>query len=373
MPGMPSMKRALRLRFLGSAATLILLAALAAAAPRADAAPVSVTFDNGRLTIGSLFDDRVILPASETFPSDDLPLPQRTDVQLLGDESGGQVTIPAALNTGVQFPYFHLMHPLEPDLRIPITMRLNEPGLTGTWDAGTGEMTLEGKLDVVVVTGTGATFPLPDSLTDLGVPPLGLFARCRIDDVPVRLSTANPAPTTAEPFTGGFGVHGALTTSWDTLPAAESENGGDCTQLNTLIQAPGGLWLSNGIVEPKPQEPPPPTCETDRDLCPPVRFVEIDGVDLSPNRRKVMAGRKAVLRVRVHNSGDKATRVKVKIRSNNKRVKVPKRILVRVPAEGFGVAKVKVRVKRRARGRARIRAATHGWNDRTILKVRPRR
>lgn len=359
-----------------AASCLLVLAAalgviLILAAP-SKAAPVSLTFDHGRITIGELFKDQVVLPAPGTFPSDQLPAPQRTDIQLNGDLDGDRITIPAATNAGTQFPYMFLLHPIEKDLRIPITMRLNEPGLTGTFNGQTGAMTLDGQLDLVVVTGTGTSFPFPDSLSDVGVPPLGLFARCRIDNLPVSFSTGNTSPITGQAFTGGFGKNGALTTSFDKLPASVSENGGACDDLNRLLNVAGGIWLSNGVVEPVPQpDPPAPTCETNYRLCPPSPYTEIDGVRLKPGRKTVKPGKRTVLTVRVHNSGTRtAVRQVVKIKSSNRRVKVPSRIVVTVPANGNATRKFKVRVKRRAKGKAVISAGTNGWWGNTYLKIK---
>lgn len=351
---------------------VIVFAGMAALAPQSKAAPVSLTFDNGQMSLG-FFQDRVVLPADSSFPSPDLPTPQRTDIQLNGDLSNGQVTIPAVTNTGLQFPYMHIMHPLEQDLKIPITLRLNQPGLTGTWDAASGAMTLEGKLDIIVVTGTGTSFPLPDSLSDVGVPPLGLFARCRFNDVPVAFSTATTSPITARPFSGGFGVNGALTTSWRSLAPAVSENGGECGDLNQLTGSDGAIWLSNGIVEPTPQPPPPPpTCETDISVCPPPTYTEIDAVRLTPNRRATRPGKRVVFRVTVRNSGNvAAVRQRVNIRTNNRRVRVPSRIFINVPAGRSASKRFVARVTGRARGRAIIAAASNGWSARSLLRIQP--
>lgn len=351
----------------------VTLAGLFATTSQSKAAPVSLTFDNGRFTVG-LFQNRVVLPASSTFPSDSLPVPQRTDIQLNGDLTDGKITIPASTNTGLQFPYMHLMHPIEQDLRIPLTIRLNEPGLTGTWDEATGAMTLAGKLDLIVITGTGTNFPLPDSLVDLGVPPLGLLARCRLNDVPVEFSTATQSPTMAEPFTEGFGKHGAMTTSWKTLDNAISENGGDCDQLNQLVSAAGGIWLSNGIVEPKPQPEPEPSCETDFRLCPAPTYTEIDDVRLRPGKKTVKPGSKLILTVRVHNSGNQAaTNLKVRVKSSNRAFKVPPTVTLNVPAGRYATRKFVVNVKKGAKGRGQISAVSNGWVGRSYLKVQAKK
>ncbi len=365
-------------------ATGLTLAALAVTAlcltgfaSSAGAAPVTMTFDNGRVSISALFQDKVILPATDQFPSDDLPLPQRTDVQLIGDLSGDQLSFTKALNTGLQFPYMHLIHPLDPTLKVPFTFRLNDPGLTGTYDAETGKVDLTGSLDVIVITGTGSAFPLPDSLDDLGVPPLGLLARCRVDDVPVSFTSSGQVPTT--PFTGsaykdGLSGNGALVASWTDLPDPVSENGGECDDLNPIIHGDGGLWLSTGLTEPDPIEEPEPTCETDPRLCPPPDFTEIDAVRVAPKKRTVRIGKKAKrvkLRVRVHNSGNvPATKTLVRIRSSNRRVKVRKQLRIDVPAAGWATATVVATVKKRARGRARITAASHGWSNAANLKIK---
>ena len=355
-------------------ALVLALTGLLAGAPQSKAAPVQLTFDHGRASFG-FFRDRVVLPAGDTFPSPDLPAPQRTDVQLNGDLTNGAITIPQATNTGLQFPYMHIMHPIEQDLKIPLTMRLNAGGLTGTWDEATGEMTLKGPIDIIVVTGTGTNFPLPDSLDDLAVPPLGLFARCRFNDVPMTFSTARKNPITAQAFTGGFGVNGALTAGWKSLAPAVAENGGECADLNQLTTSDGGLWLSNGVAKPKPQPgPPPPTCETDLSLCPDPKYTEIDDVKLRPGKKVVRPGQKLVLTLKVHNSGNIAAKnLKVRIKASNRAFKAPKFVKLTVPARKSKRKKFTVRIKGNARGRGRITAVSNGWSGSSYLKVKARR
>ncbi len=352
---------------------LVLVVAGLTAAARSEAAPVSLTFDNGQANIG-IFNDTVILPAGDSFPSPDLPLPQRTDIQLNGDLNGSEITVPAATNTGIQFPYMHIMHPIEEGLKIPFTFRLNAPGLTGTWDESTGNMSLAGNLDVIVVTGQGTSFPLPDSLDDLAVPPLGLFARCRFDDVPVSFSTENKSPTTGQPFTGGFGVNGALTTSWTSLTPAVSETGGDCEMLNQIATSNGGLWLSNGVVDPIPQpEPPPPSCETDPWYCPPKPVALVEEIQIKPTRKVVRPGTKVKLTIRARNYGDAPARnLKVKIRTNKKKAIAPKAVTMTVPARKWAQKRITVRIKRKAKGRVAVVAAVKGWSSRANLVIKPK-
>lgn len=352
----------------------VALAGFAFTAAQSKASPVQLTFDNGQANLG-FFRDRVILPATDTFPSPDLPAPQRTDIQLNGDLTNGVVTIPQATNPGTQFPYMHLMHPIEQDLKIPFTFRLNSQGLTGTWDEATGKMTLEGPVDIIVVTGTGTGFPLPDSLDDVAVPPLGLFARCRFDNVPMSFSTDNKKPTTGQAFTGGFGKDGALTASWKSLTKSVSENGGNCADLNQLTTSDGGLWLSNGVVDPIAQPgPPPATCETDLSLCPDPTYTAIDDVKLRPGRKTVKPGQTLTFTVKVHNSGNiAAKKLKVKVKSTNPAFKAPKFVTLTVPAGKSASRKFKVRIRRGARGRGRITAVNNGWAGHAYLKVKPKR
>ena len=353
-------------------ATVMILVGIAGFVTGAKAGPVTFTIDNGQASFGGgAFRNIKVLPANPTFPSDSLPLPQRTDIELNGTETDGALSFPASTNTGLQFPYMFLPHPLE-DIRIPITMRLNEPGLTGTYDAGTGATTLEGSVDIIVITGTGTNFPLPDATVDAAVPPLGLFARCRISDAPVNFTTEDKFPFNGAPFQGGFGVNGSMSTNWNGLPGAVSENGGDCELVPLVTTSSGGLWFSNGIVEPSPQPPPPePTCETAPRLCPDPPEAAITATSVTPKKRRVKVGKVVKLKVGVTNSGTAAaTRVRVRIRSSNRKVKAPRVIKLNVPAGSKASKRIKVRVKRKAKGKAKITVNAEGHKSSTRLKIK---
>ncbi|MBK5232569.1 MAG: hypothetical protein JJE13_06275 [Thermoleophilia bacterium] len=365
-------------------ATLFLLAlgltafGIAGLSSQAKAAPVSLQFDNGQVSIGELFKERKILPAQDTFPSPDLPTPQRTDIELMGTETNGQVSFPATTNTGLQFPYMYVLSPTDPTLKVPLTFRLKDPGLTGTYDAATGQMDLEGQMDVIVIVGLGAN-PV-DPLIDFGTPPLGPFARCRIANVPVDLSTETKAPFTAQRFTGGFGENGALTMSWDDLPDAVIENGnaeqeGLCLeQLGVIIHGSGGLWLSNSVVNPVPQPPVELTCADDLRLCPVPTFVEISGTRVTPKKHRLKAGQTTAFKVKVTNSGtEDSIGTKVKLKSSNRKVKVRKTISLNVPAGSSATKMVKVKVKKSAKGKARITANASGFVSSATIKIKARK
>lgn len=344
-------------------------------ASESKAAPVSLTFDHGRISLGGIIADKEILPATSQFPSDDLPVPQRTDISLNGDLTGGNLNFPALTNTGLQFPYMNVLSPTDPTLKVPFTFRLREPGLTGTFDEATGQAELSGSMDVYVIVGLGAV-PNPISPVDLGVPPLGPFGRCHIANVPVNFSTETKAPFTAVRFANGFGKDGALTTAWEDIPQAEAENATAeqqdlCAQLDGIIHGPGGIWLSNGVVAPEPQPVPEPTCADDLRLCPVPTYVEITRTRINPKKKAVKPGKQVKLKVTVFNEGtEAATALPVRIRSSNKRVKAPKKLTVNVPAGGSASKTFKVRVKRRAKGKAAIIANADGAVSRSNLKIK---
>ncbi|HTU14404.1 MAG TPA: hypothetical protein VMF31_04345 [Solirubrobacterales bacterium] len=336
-------------------------------ATQAKAGPVTLKFDNARLDLG-INKGLKILPAGSQFPSPDLPVPQRTDITLNGTETNGQLSFPAALNPGTQFPYMHFNHPLEKDLKVPLTFRLRDPGLTGTYDAATGDATLSGKMDLIIITGTGTSFPLPDGLSDLAVPPLGLFARCRGADMDVNLSTRTQAPITGQPFSGGFGVNGAMSGALR-VPDLASENGGDCSLAGPASRGPGALWLSNGVVEPIPQ---PPTCREDSRLCPTVPYSEVSTVRVTPRKKTVRAGGKTKLKVRITNDGtEEASGISVSIKSPKRKVKAPDRFTVDVPAGGTAIKTLVVKARKKARGKAMISATANEVRGSAVLKIKP--
>lgn len=356
-------------------ATALVLMGLAGLLSQAKAAPVTLTLDQGQMSVGPVILNRQILPATSTFPSPDLPVAQRTDIELNGDLTDGQLSFPANTNTGLQFPYMNFLNPINPAQMVPFTFRLKGDGLNGTFDQATGEAHLAGNIDIIVVLGLGAN-PL-DPLVDLAVPPLGIFGRCRIADVPVDFSTEATAPFTAARFADGFGLNGSMTTSWTNLPAAAIENGtaqetADCAQLNQIIHSAGGIWLSNGIESPPPQPPPtPPTCQTDRRLCPPPQFAEITDVTMTPRKKTVKAGKKVTFTAKVTNSGNIAAEgLVIKIKSNRKKVKVPASKTVSVPAGTTLPVKFKATVKKKARGSAGVRVSTSGWSADSTIRIK---
>lgn len=78
-----------------------------------------------------------------------------------------------------------------------------------------------------------------------------------------------------------------------------------------------------------------------------------------------------MLTVRVHNSGNMAARkLRVRIRSTNKRFKVPRFVRITVPAGKWARKRFAVKIKRNARGRGRITAVNNGWAGHSYLKVK---
>ncbi|MGB0120800.1 MAG: hypothetical protein WBP55_07610 [Solirubrobacterales bacterium] len=348
---------------------------IAGLATQAKAGPVTLKFDSGQITAG-LFAKQKLLPATDKFPSDSLPTPQRTDIELNGTETNGVLDFPALTNTGLQFPYMFLPHPLESGVKIPLTMRVSPPGLTGTYDDVTGKMTLAGKLDMYIITGTGKNFPLPDGISDVGVPPLNLFARCHFVGIPVNFSSETKAPFTASNFTGGFGINGSMTSPWSAIPKPIAENGGDCPLVSATTAGPGGIWFANGILAPEPQPPIPPTCKDDPAVCPePLKAIV--GVKVFPKKKKVRATRKVKrvpVKVKVRNLGlGNAIGQTVKLKSSNRKVKIQKRVVMDIAAQSTATKVVFARIRHRAKGKAKITAATEGFVATSKLFVKPKK
>jgi hypothetical protein len=108
---------------------------------------------------------------------------------------------------------------------------------------------------------------------------------------------------------------------------------------------------------------------------PPKKRAKITRVKVTPKKKRLRAGKKTRLTVRVTNKGKAAaTRVKVRLRSSNKRVKVRRKIVIKRIAPGrTAKVKIKVRAKRRAKGRAKIRARVGKRKGAAIVKIKKAR
>ncbi|MFM9044821.1 MAG: trypsin-like serine protease [Solirubrobacterales bacterium] len=87
------------------------------------------------------------------------------------------------------------------------------------------------------------------------------------------------------------------------------------------------------------------------------RVAAVSGIALKPNKTKVKAGEKVVLRVRVTNSGDAATTALVRFKSGNRaKATVPGSLALEVGAKSSATGKVTVRTKRGRSGKVTVKA-----------------
>jgi 3',5'-cyclic AMP phosphodiesterase CpdA len=103
--------------------------------------------------------------------------------------------------------------------------------------------------------------------------------------------------------------------------------------------------------------------------------VDISRVTLNPKKRPLRAGRRAVLNARITNLGTiPARRLRVRISSSNRQVKVRRIVTVRkIGVDRTVRVRLVVRATRRARGRARITVRADGRSATSVIQVRRRR
>lgn len=184
----------------------------------AQAAPFSMSIDNAILDLGGLSGVRAI--DSELEPPD-------PPASLTGDLTGNAVTVPKA---GFVFPT--KTAEVSPPITADIDMEANED-ITGTYDSGTGLLSLQVSLKATVAV---------------------LGSNCVISPINLTLSSANPSPYLGEAFSEGIEGDGVVSASWTGLPAVTG--GGSCGVVAGLIAGPGGIAMSHGVRDFK-------TCETD--------------------------------------------------------------------------------------------------------------
>jgi len=87
------------------------------------------------------------------------------------------------------------------------------------------------------------------------------------------------------------------------------------------------------------------------------RVAAVSGIALKPNRTRVKAGEKVVLRVSVTNSGDAATTALVRFKSSNRaKATVPGSLALEVGAKSSATGKLTVRTKRGKSGKVTVKA-----------------
>lgn len=361
-------------------AALVVVAGVFAFANTAKAAdPFEITVDNGKLNLGVLFTNKDVIPAE--VPG---PMPLRPNAGPSGTISGEvDGTTATVAKEDFAFPTFSVPNPTNPSQAVPIFIEASDD-LSGTWDSASGKLELTGPIKINVI--TGANTDPGDNPDGYPIPSMQI---CSIDAGVQTFSTEPNAITPGVPFEAGLAGNGAVSTTWDDLPNGVEVFGGDCSTVNSIIHDVGSLWFSNGIATP----PPPPSCgeyeQGNWPNCQPIpcpagttgtnepdcvkipdKKANITKVVIAPKKKTVKAGKKFKINVKVTNKGNAATTVTVKLKSNNKRVKIAKQVKIRVGAGKTAGKKVTVNVTKKAKGKARITATANRKTGKSVVTVK---
>jgi hypothetical protein len=346
-------------------AGIVALAVLAAPSARAEDKPFAITFDQHQVKIG-------VIP--------DIPIgAMSTGGSITGtvDETG-KVTIPAK---DFVFPIYGLEDPVA----VSAYMSTTTPA-TGTWDEETGALTLDAKAGIFLKLNVGQTLELLGGLgIDLGdqLGALGSFLNgnlaCGFSPMDVTFSTESAGGAR---FAKGTLGAGAISAEWSQLGKFAGQTGvGFSTlacpliksQLPTLLEGvlggtgtelpidlgeldlaslltnlddldlgPSSIVLSRTVDETQPPIEEPPIEE------PEVKSPNLK-LSVTPKKRKVRTGKKAVFTVKVKNLGNgSANGVKVCLRSPGKKVLKGQRcrVLGSVAAGSTSTRKFQVKVKK---------------------------
>lgn len=341
-----------------------MLGLLAGATATQAAVTHQITVDNGRLTMGYVFLNNQIMPA-------DVPGPLDPDISNTSGSGSIDVEIDGSSATVAEedfkMPIVWIPDPTAGGA--PIPMKFGPVGdLQGTWNGATGDLSLTGTLRVDVIWGFNEEGP----------------QICRFNSPDITWTTGPNAISPGVKFSsvGGLEGQGAISAFWTKLPSGESINGGNCSKPNAVVQAPGAVWLSSGVALP----PAPPTCQDEgkEGLWPdceeeepwpdpdPEPVVEISRVKVG--KGTVKAGKTTKIGVTVTNTGDKdAVGLAVKLKSNNRNVKVPAQVKLTVPAGKSATVRFKVKATGKAKGKATITARTSGISGKGIVTVKKKK
>lgn len=300
-------------------ALLATLALLLVAAVPARAADFNLAIDNAVLDLGSIGGVKAIDSTSQP------PDPPAT---LTGTLKNGQVKVPRA-----KFVFPTKTTEVTNGLEATVDLSANKD-ITGRFDAATGELTLAFDLKATVQ---------------------ALDQTCVIDPIRASLSTRYGKPYLGVPFSDGIDGPGALSGHWDDLPAPTG--GMVCQIVGQVITGPGGIWMAHGLAEPRKCEDDPshPGCDESNpcanEPCPGEDGQPKLSLSVSPKSKKVKAGRSAVLKVKIKNSGDgPASGAKVCAKVPRKKAQTRKCFKVSVPAHKSLTRKFRIKVKKKARG-----------------------
>ncbi|MBN8870458.1 MAG: hypothetical protein J0H66_11305 [Solirubrobacterales bacterium] len=305
-------------------ATLALL--LVTAVP-AKAAGFNLAIDHAVLDLGSISGVKAIDSTSQP------PDPPAT---LTGTMKNGQVKVPRA-----NFVFPTKTTEVTNGLEATVDLSANKD-ITGRFNEATGELTLGFDLKATVQ---------------------ALDQTCVIDPIRASLSTRYGKPYLGVPFSDGTGGQGALSGHWEDLPAPTG--GMVCQIVGQLTTGPGGIWMAHGLSEPRKCEDDPthPGCDESNPCanspCDPKLSISV-----SPKSKAVKAGKSAVLKVMVKNSGDgAASGARICAKVPRKKAQTPKCFKVSVPAHKSLTRKFRIKVKKKASGsfKATFKVTTPGF------------
>jgi hypothetical protein len=212
------------------------------------------------------------------------------------------------LPSGFQFPVMVVPNPLDGS-PVPVTIA-STGDLTGTYDSGTGALTLNGPIEARVLTGINSN-------------PLGSY--CALPLEGLSLSTTSNTDFPGVPFESGLSGSGALTGVYNITQDAVSVGSADCATVNQVSKGAGSVWVSNNIAEPPvcpdgttgiPPNCVPDNCPTGQIGTPPncvpakatISKVAVSG----PSKIKVR--KSAAFKVKITNSGNiSATGVRLRV------------------------------------------------------------
>jgi hypothetical protein len=211
---------------LGTIVAALLTLGICVASASAD--PLSLTFTEGRVNVGSQLSDAPVLQPPKTAPFS----------AQIDPESG-------AITEG-SLPVASVSAPITEPVATVVTLEFAVDAITGSFTESTGALTLSG-----LAAGT---------LTAAG-------SECTISTEPATLtfSTAGNSgganPRSGAPFTEGLTRPGAIATQWNDM-SANPVTVSDflvCAAFDSRISGPGGAWLLQGeqIVPPPPPGPQP--------------------------------------------------------------------------------------------------------------------
>jgi hypothetical protein len=204
------------------------LLALGICVASASADPLSLTFTEGRVNVGSQFSDAAVLepPKTATFSAQ------------IDPESG-------AITEG-SLPVASVSAPITEPIPTVATIEFAVEAITGNFDKSTGGLTLSG--------------PAAGTLTAAG-------SECTISTEPATLTFSTEGnsgganPRSGAPFSEGLTRPGAIATQWNDMSATPVTPSDFlvCAAFDSRISGPGGAWLRQGeqIVPPPSPVPQP--------------------------------------------------------------------------------------------------------------------